>query len=201
MQVTDESASIASDVVSAAAAEPEPAPGAPAEPTLTQLELLGGAQPRSQGRPCAAFHREKYADLPGKPLTLQVDVANPDDFCFPRAVARFAGLYSHLALVASRGPHGADLAATDMDALSAVLSRSPRWLHAAFKSLASYGLVYSVPAPPRVAAAGFRRLLCLRVPSGSFETARLAGTRRVRRARWRCVAGAHRRRRVLVRRR
>ncbi len=144
--------------------------------TRTQRALLEGDVTRPIGRP-SAFHRAGYSDLPGKPLTGAVDVTDPGQLFFPRAVARHAGLYSHLALAAATGPHGPDLAAVNLERVGQVLGRSSRWVYQAMRALGSYGFIYSIPATSALAAEGCVRLYCLRVPIAAFNpSAALPGT-------------------------
>ena len=163
----------AADAVTDAAVDPEAAshaevaidPEAAVDPEAASDPPLPPDPPRLRGR-LAAFHCPSYSALPGRPVTRDAPVDDPEAMAFPKKAKTLVLFYQSLCFLAQRTPFGDDVLPLSVPAIAKRQMRSTRWVYKALHHLSYYGYVYLVPAPP--GPDGRRpeaeRVVCQRVP-------------------------------------
>ena len=153
----------------ALAVDDRPVSSVPARPSFAAL-CAAQAPVRAAGR-SAVFHRPSYLGFDGLPLSADTDFKDPASLPIPEPIAKHFALYFHLALIASQGPFGPDVAPVSIPELLRFSHRGRRRTYESLKALAKAGYVFSVPAPKHVAIPGCSRVFCLRVPASPESTA------------------------------
>ena len=110
----------------------------PCDVSLAQVppELLESPEHSPAGWPLGSFpHWPSYAGLPGRPVTADLDVADPRTFGFPDSLAPYVPFYRALCYLGAVTPYSCDVVPLRVERIAELHMRSPRWVYKAFRHL------------------------------------------------------------------